>query len=940
MSRVEVKLPAVPSELKIIAPFTSRAQELSKKDPVIAYYCLYHAIQTGISAKTKEKETKLFLMDMMTALEKMKEQLKEHKEVSNDEAAAKYIENFALKVFTNADNEDRKGGSNRSTAKKFLAASNFFELLSIFDAKYLNPLVQPEEKIKYAKWKAADIAKAYREGRVPQSGPATTVEGSEDELAELQASSHSEIEEASMGSSSGAAGGPFDDHRSAKSQSAKTDSQTDLKPSLPTTESFSSTKTVTAAKNSNTSLPPKHISTQFSTPSPYIVDTTSPSSTINPKTPLRTPGASDGLWSTAATPGIDSPNVFPGGAGGGKPALHSLNPASIAFLNAKMGHNRAGGDSPLSPGPSPKPRSGLGASVFTASTVAAPDTSRKAGDEDGVLTDEEDGWSTVGNPYSRQNSMMPLSSAPSFNVGNAPGLTVTPSLGVLHEEASPNSTPHKARNPSPHASDAKHLVPHSALAAPLPPSASNTAPSSPDARPDSVTFAASHPLPPVLPPSNRSPSSIKSESRALPEDSPNKGYKFTSSIVGDSTSDVEATYKYNRRRANSASGGHTPNNTSKLTVEDKSSSHVRSSSVNAAPILPPSGHASVNDTRRSSASSPEEEDWEKASLSRLARLPDSVSGSDMDSLSGRLRDLGSPNSDSGTPTPMGNGASDNAASDYKSRRNTIKANAPPNPRHSESDFGFTLPGVPSAPPVGDWKNGSGKGGDSDSGGEGDMLAKIPSAPVLPPTIQDQLPHVVVFHKPATPKEELHVNPHFPSAPSDHSTTNNHLESPSTPRNQIHSSTPSSGNHPTTTAPPPTSFGHELSPPPSANSTVHGGHSVPRGYTPPNSVVSPHSNFSITMPPTFVQTHPPNAFAPAAPVNVPSAPSYSYGTNGQTNGVTDAYGLPVHAREPPTELDPETIGKAQKHTKFALSALNFEDLETARNELKKALLLLS
>jgi hypothetical protein len=43
----------------------------------------------------------------------MKEQLKDHKEIGSDEAAAPYIENFALKVFSNADNEDRKGGSNR-----------------------------------------------------------------------------------------------------------------------------------------------------------------------------------------------------------------------------------------------------------------------------------------------------------------------------------------------------------------------------------------------------------------------------------------------------------------------------------------------------------------------------------------------------------------------------------------------------------------------------------------------------------------------------------------------------------------------------------------------------------------------------------------------------------------------------------------------------------
>jgi vacuolar protein sorting-associated protein VTA1 len=43
----------------------------------------------------------------------MKDQLKDHKEISNDPAAATYIENFAIKVFSNADNEDRKGGSSR-----------------------------------------------------------------------------------------------------------------------------------------------------------------------------------------------------------------------------------------------------------------------------------------------------------------------------------------------------------------------------------------------------------------------------------------------------------------------------------------------------------------------------------------------------------------------------------------------------------------------------------------------------------------------------------------------------------------------------------------------------------------------------------------------------------------------------------------------------------
>jgi Vta1 C-terminal domain len=70
------------------------------------------------------------------------------------------------------------------------------------------------------------------------------------------------------------------------------------------------------------------------------------------------------------------------------------------------------------------------------------------------------------------------------------------------------------------------------------------------------------------------------------------------------------------------------------------------------------------------------------------------------------------------------------------------------------------------------------------------------------------------------------------------------------------------------------------------------------------------------------------------------PPSVYGGNGQVNGFTGEYGTPVNVRPPPTEVDVDTLIKAQKFTKFALSALMFEDLETARNELKKALQLLS
>lgn len=60
----------------------------------------------------------------------------------------------------------------RNTARKFLAASNFLELLHIFDSdKGAIDIPSIDEKIKYAKWKAADISKALREGRKPTAGP-------------------------------------------------------------------------------------------------------------------------------------------------------------------------------------------------------------------------------------------------------------------------------------------------------------------------------------------------------------------------------------------------------------------------------------------------------------------------------------------------------------------------------------------------------------------------------------------------------------------------------------------------------------------------------------------------------------------------------------------------------------------------------------------------
>lgn len=165
-------LPPVSVGLKGIAPFLQRAEELVEREPIIAYWCAYYAAQLGISTKVKDSASRTLLFDLLTALERLKNEIGPTDAVDMEAASAAYVENFALKVFKAADDEDRTGRASKATAKKFLAASNFFEVLKIFPKSEISEAT--EGKIKYAKWKAADIAKAFREGRKPSAGPAAS----------------------------------------------------------------------------------------------------------------------------------------------------------------------------------------------------------------------------------------------------------------------------------------------------------------------------------------------------------------------------------------------------------------------------------------------------------------------------------------------------------------------------------------------------------------------------------------------------------------------------------------------------------------------------------------------------------------------------------------------------------------------------------------------
>ncbi|KAI0715342.1 Vta1 like-domain-containing protein [Earliella scabrosa] len=168
-----LSLPPIPPELKSITPYLQRADELANNDPVISYWCAYYAAQQGIALKLKDSAARHFLFDLLGLLERMKTDIGPNDAVHDEPASAAYVENFALQVFAGADKEDMSGNVTRNTARKFLAAANFLEVLRTFDSdKAVIDMPAIEKKIKYAKWKAADISKAIREGRKPTPGPA------------------------------------------------------------------------------------------------------------------------------------------------------------------------------------------------------------------------------------------------------------------------------------------------------------------------------------------------------------------------------------------------------------------------------------------------------------------------------------------------------------------------------------------------------------------------------------------------------------------------------------------------------------------------------------------------------------------------------------------------------------------------------------------------
>ena len=177
---------AIPPELKKIAPFVKRAEELdrdqtSAESRLVAYYCRQFAVHQGIPLASTSAGAKTCLGHLLEVLEKEKPAMDNF---TRDEAAF-WCRKFAMNVFDKADLEDREGAANKNTAKTFYAAASFLQILEQFEEEGSEQMAADKKKIIYAKWKATDILKALKEGRTPTPGGiGEEEEGQEAELKE------------------------------------------------------------------------------------------------------------------------------------------------------------------------------------------------------------------------------------------------------------------------------------------------------------------------------------------------------------------------------------------------------------------------------------------------------------------------------------------------------------------------------------------------------------------------------------------------------------------------------------------------------------------------------------------------------------------------------------------------------------------------------------
>ncbi|KAH8174702.1 hypothetical protein LIA77_06121 [Sarocladium implicatum] len=153
-----------------VSRFVKRANQLRTIKPALAYWCEYHAVNQIVAKGLHNSgdDAFAFTKTLIDRLEATKTERATDDAIVDNTAGQAYVEQFANETFDRAERTLRADKVTRQTADTFDAAATFFDLGSEW-----GPLdAETSQKIKFAKWNAARILKAIREGKDPnESNP-------------------------------------------------------------------------------------------------------------------------------------------------------------------------------------------------------------------------------------------------------------------------------------------------------------------------------------------------------------------------------------------------------------------------------------------------------------------------------------------------------------------------------------------------------------------------------------------------------------------------------------------------------------------------------------------------------------------------------------------------------------------------------------------------
>ncbi|KAK4098756.1 DUF605-domain-containing protein [Parathielavia hyrcaniae] len=148
----------------------TKGAQLQKVKPIMAYWCEYWAVNQILAKQlhTTDEDILRYTTNLIDKLEQTKADHASEDAITDDTAGQAYVEQFAQETLDRAERVVKANRVTQQTATTFDAAATFFHIANIW-----GPVDQEtQQKIKYAKWNAARIVKAIKEGKDPnESNP-------------------------------------------------------------------------------------------------------------------------------------------------------------------------------------------------------------------------------------------------------------------------------------------------------------------------------------------------------------------------------------------------------------------------------------------------------------------------------------------------------------------------------------------------------------------------------------------------------------------------------------------------------------------------------------------------------------------------------------------------------------------------------------------------